>query len=239
MCFTVNINLIKEELESIYCRDFIDHENYRPSYYYHAYSLPEMPVICSDRIVLMKWGLIPGWIRDSSSANEIRVKTFNARAESADSKPSFSDSFRNRRCIIPVNGFYEWQHTSSGKLPWYITSAAGNHLSLGGLWSQWVSDGDGGKVVTFSIITTEANDLMSEIHNTKKRMPLILDDQTIEKWLDPAAVNTEIRSLMVPCSDDSLSAWTIGRLISSRNEDKNRPELIKPCNYNTTGTLFD
>jgi putative SOS response-associated peptidase YedK len=239
MCFTVNINLVKEELESIYGRTFIDHEKYRPSYYYHAFSLPEMPVVCSERIALMKWGLIPGWVRDASSAKEIRVKTFNARSETADTKPSFAESFREKRCIVPVNGFYEWQHTASGKLPWYVRSSSNNHLSLGGLWSEWISDEDGFAIVSFSIITTEANLMMSEIHNSGKRMPLILDDSSVEKWLDAGTGVDELKRLLVPCRDDFLSAWTISPLISSRNADKNSPDLIKPYRYNISGTLFD
>ncbi|MFO7575912.1 MAG: SOS response-associated peptidase [Bacteroidales bacterium] len=239
MCFTVNVNLVKEELESIYGRNYIDHEKYRPSYYYHAFSLPQMPVVCSDRIILMRWGLIPGWVRDAMSAKEIRIKTFNARAETADTKPSFAESFRERRCIVPVSGFYEWQHTTSGKLPWYIRSSSDDYLSLGGLWSEWLSDDDGNKVVSFSIVTTAANALMSEIHNSGKRMPLILDSSSVERWLDAETGTDELKSMMVPCSDDSLSAWTIGPMISARNSEKNTPDLIKPYNYDISGTLFD
>ena len=105
MCFTVNVNLIKEELENRYGATLIDPDKYRPSYYYHAFGLPEIPAICSpepDKIKLLKWGLIPSWTRSIEDANIIRYKTFNARAESIDKKPSFSSSFRSKRCIIPV-----------------------------------------------------------------------------------------------------------------------------------------
>lgn len=239
MCFTVNVNLVKEELENIYGRDFIDHERYRPSYYYHAFSLPELPVVRAGRIQLMRWGLIPQWVRDTADANEIRVKTFNARSETVDSKPSFSDSFRTRRCIVPVSGFYEWQHTSSGKLPWYIRPSSSTHFSLGGLWSEWVTADTGETISTFSIITTEANSLMSKIHNSGRRMPLIINDSLLEKWLNPETVAIELQGIMVPYPEEGISAHTIGPLISDRKRDRNNPELIKPYTYNISGTLFD
>ena len=119
MCFSVNVNLIKEELENRYDATLIDHDRYRPSYYYHAFSLPEIPAVCSgmsDRIRLLKWGLIPSWTRSIDDANSIRYKTFNARSESIATKPSFSSSFRSKRCIIPVKGFFEWQHIGKEKI---------------------------------------------------------------------------------------------------------------------------
>jgi len=123
MCFTVNVNLVKEEIEERYGVTFPGKYRYEPSYYYHAFGLPELPAICSGdpaSVRFLKWGLIPSWVRNETDAEEIRLKTFNARAESIESKPSFSSSFKTRRCIIPVRGFYEWQHTAKGKIPWYI-----------------------------------------------------------------------------------------------------------------------
>lgn len=239
MCFTVNVNLVKEELESRYGKGFIDHENYRPSYYYHAFALPQLPVITAERISLMRWGLIPEWAGDFRQASEIRMKTFNARSETIDTKPSFASSYRYRRCIIPVSGFYEWQHTPSGKIPWYIASSTGSILSLGGIWSGWSDSGGGEVLQTFSIVTTVANDLMSEIHNSGKRMPMILSDETTGKWLDGRSSDELLKSLMIPAGDDVLSAYTIGPLINRRDADKNRPEIIKPYSYQSYGTLFD
>ena len=126
MCFSVNVNLVKEELEKRYGATFLDPDSYRPSYYYHAFSLPEIPAICSarpDKIQLLKWGLIPSWTRTATEANKIRFKTFNARSESITVKPSFSGSFRSKRCLIPVKGFFEWQHIGNEKIPWYIYHA--------------------------------------------------------------------------------------------------------------------
>src|SRR5512133_2807478 len=112
MCFSVNVNLIKEELENRYNAVLIDPDKYRPSYYYHAFAIPEMPVVCSEspsEINILKWGLIPSYTKDLKEAESIRSKTFNARSESLNQKKAFSSAFSDKRCIIPVKGFYEWQ----------------------------------------------------------------------------------------------------------------------------------
>lgn len=239
MCFTVNVNLVKEELENRYGRGFIDHERYRPSYYYHAFALPELPVVTSERITLARWGLIPEWVKNEAQASEIRMKTFNARSETIDRKPSFAGSFLKRRCIVPVAGFFEWQHTSSGKIPWYITSATDEILSLGGLWNEWHATPGGDVVNTFSIVTTGANQMMAEIHNSGRRMPLILSGAAVDKWIDRHARSDEVAGLMVPAPEASLRGHTISQLIGRRDADRNRAELINPHNYNNYGTLFD
>ncbi len=240
MCFTVNVNLIKEELENRYGSTFLDPDKYRPSYYYHAYGLPELPAICSgsqDRIRLLKWGLIPSWTRDNESAQEIRYKTFNARSESIDSKPSFSRSFSSQRCIVPVKGFYEWQHRGKKKIPWYITRADDDVMSLAGLWSEWEESISGEVIATFTIITTDANEKMAEIHNSKKRMPVIIERDSEQKWLDKKTPAADIFPLMKPYSPDILKAFTISNLINRKDANRDNPEIIKPFSWET-GTLF-
>jgi putative SOS response-associated peptidase YedK len=137
MCFSVNVNLIKEELENRYGATLIDPDKYRPSYYYHAFGLPQIPAICSgtpEKIRLLRWGLIPSWTKNIADANVIRYKTFNARSESIDKKPSFSSSFSSKRCIIPVMGFFEWQHLGKEKVPWYIYHSDNEIMSISGLY---------------------------------------------------------------------------------------------------------
>jgi putative SOS response-associated peptidase YedK len=241
MCFSVNVNLIKEELENRYDATLIDHDKYRPSYYYHAFSLPEIPAVCSgmsDRIRLLKWGLIPSWTRNIDDANSIRYKTFNARSESIATKPSFSSSFRSKRCIIPVKGFFEWQHLGKKKIPWYIYHSEDEILSLAGLYDVWTENSTGEIFNTFSIITTDANDLMAEIHNSGKRMPAILDRTSEMGWIDPAISPSEALGLLKPSIEGLLSAHTISSLINSRISDRNTPEVIKAYNYNSGNLLF-
>jgi putative SOS response-associated peptidase YedK len=242
MCFSVNVNIVKEELEKRYGATFLDPEKYSPSYYYHAFSLPELPAICSgqaDKIRMLNWGLIPSWTKSLKDAGEIRYKTFNARSETIDKKPSFSGSVRSKRCIIPVKGFFEWQHTDYGKIPWYIYHSDYQTFSLAGLWNEWSDSNSGETYVTFSIITTDANKMMAEIHNSGKRMPAILQRQDEYRWLDLSAEPSEALGLLKPSPDDSLKAYTIGPLINKRNADKNTSDLILPYQYRSDRKLFN
>lgn len=241
MCFSVNVNLVKEELENRYGATFLDPDKYSPSYYYHAFGLPVVPAICSgktDQIQLLKWGLIPSWVKTSESAEEIRFKTFNARAESIDSKPSFSGSFSAKRCIIPVKGFFEWQQTGGIKIPWYISRADEDIMSLAGLWSEWVDSITGELTGTFSIVTTDANDLMATIHNSKKRMPVIIEKQGETIWLDISTSKEDALNLLKPYPSEILKAHTISSLINSKTAPKNTPDIIKPYTWESEGTLF-
>jgi putative SOS response-associated peptidase YedK len=241
MCFTVNVNLVKEELENRYGATFLDPDKYRPSYYYHAYGLPELPAICSGRpesIRMLKWGLIPQWVKDFRSAEEIRLKTFNARADSVDSKPSFSGSFSSKRCIIPVKGFFEWQHTATRKIPWYVHRSDDDIMSLAGLWSEWTDSRTGETTGTFSVITTDANDLMATIHNSKMRMPVVLERESEKKWLDQEALKDDLSKLLLPYPSGILKAHTISDLVNRKAENRNTPDIITPYNWQQENTLF-
>ena len=113
MCFSVNVNLVRDELENRYGASFPDRDRYSQAIIIMLSAFLNFRQYAQDRpdkVQLLKWGLIPSWTRNPEDANEIRYKTFNARAESVTSKPSFSKSFKSKRCIIPVKGFFEWQH---------------------------------------------------------------------------------------------------------------------------------
>ena len=240
MCFTVNVNIVREELEERYGAELIDHDKYRPSYYYHAYSLPLMPVVCSDdpaSLRLFRWGLIPSWAEDEKAANEIMVKTFNARSETIETKPAFRESFISRRCLVPVRGFFEWQHIGGRKIPWYISLRDEDIFSLAGIWDSWKMKG-GVSLNTFSVVTTRANELMSEIHNTKKRMPVILPAAAEKLWLKEVLDKTSAAALMEPVAQEMLKAHTVSPLITNTRADRNRQELIMPYNYPVQGLLF-
>jgi len=240
MCFTVNVNIVREELEERYGADLIDHDKYRPSYYYHAYSLPLMPVVCSEDPALLRlfrWGLIPSWVEDENEANEIMVKTFNARSETIDTKPAFRESFISRRCLVPVRGFFEWQHIGGRKIPWYISLRDEDIFSLAGIWDSWKMKG-GISLNTFSVVTTRANELMSEIHNTRKRMPVILPVAAEKLWLKGELEKNSAAELMEPVASEMLEAHTVSPLITNTRADRNRQELIMPYNYPVQGLLF-
>jgi putative SOS response-associated peptidase YedK len=241
MCFTVNVNLIREELENRYGATLTDPDKYRPSYYYHAFGLPELPALCSSdptKIKLLQWGLIPAWTKNLEQANIIRFKTFNARAESIDTKPSFSGSVRSKRCIIPVKGFFEWQHAGKNKIPWYICHSADDILSIAGLFDEWVESSTGEKFSTFSIITTEANELMAEIHNSARRMPALLDRSSETIWTDQSASSDDVLGLLKPSPVEILKAYTVSPMINDRSVNRNTPAVIEPFSYNSGNLLF-
>ena len=241
MCFSVNVNLVKEEFENRYGATLIDPDKYRPSYYYHAFGLPEIPAICSgspSKIQLLKWGLIPSWTRSIADANVIRYKTFNARCESIEQKPSFSSSFKSKRCIIPVKGFFEWQHIGTEKIPWYIYHSDNEILSIAGLYDEWIENNTGEAFTTFSIITTDANTLMAEIHNSAKRMPVILGRSSESAWIDPLSSQTNCINLLKPCSSEILKAHTISPLVNDKTANRNTPEVILPFERNQPNLFF-
>lgn len=241
MCFTVNVNLIKEELENRYGATLIDPDKYRPSYYYHAFGIPSLPAICSgepSKIQLLKWGLIPAWTKGIDQANIIRYKTFNARSESIETKKSFSSSFRSKRCLIPVKGFFEWQHIGNEKIPWYIYHSENEIISLAGIYDDWVENNTGEVLTTFSIVTTDANDLMANIHNSGKRMPVLLSKTSETLWIDLSISQEAALGLLTPCPSDILKAHTISPLINSRSSNRNTPDVIKPFNYQAGNLLF-
>lgn len=241
MCFSVNVNLVKDELEDRYGAVFPDHHRHQPSYYYHAFSLPELPAICSespDKITLLKWGLIPHWVKSAEDAENIRFKTFNARAETINVKPSFSHAFRSGRCIIPVRGFFEWQHEGNLKIPWYIYSSGNDIMSLAGLYEKWIDTNTGTGFSTFSIITTDANEMMAIIHNSKKRMPVILKRDVERKWISTDLTEKEALDILKPCPTDYLAAHTVSKLISIKSADKNTPDVIKPYSWGSGDPYF-
>jgi len=243
MCFTVNVNIVKEELEKRFNTSFIDHEHYRPSYYYHAHALPDLPVAGyfenQYNIRLLKWGLIPGWIDGAEEAKKIRYMTFNAKAETVASRPSFAASFNGRRCLVPVRGFYEWQHKGSQKIPWYIYLPQSEIMMLAGLYDSWRDPLTGRNIHTFTIITSKANKLLSEIHNTKKRMPVILQDHDEEAWLNPGTSEYDLTEILKPYPDEILRAHTISPLIGNAKMNRNTSELVKPYTYPSQTSLFE
>jgi putative SOS response-associated peptidase YedK len=187
MCYTIKIDLTREQLELRFGAKLDSPESYKPGSRINAFSLPQLPVICNDdpfSIRIFTWGLIPFWVKDANSAKEIRMKTFNAKSESLAEKPSFRNSLNRKRCLVLANGFYEWHTDGKKKIPYFIGLKDQIAFALAGLYDQWTNRETGEKTDTFTVITTRANPMMEEIHNLKKRMPVILAPGTEQKWLD-------------------------------------------------------
>ena len=174
---------------------------------------------------------MPFWAKDERTADNIRMKTFNAKAETIFEKPSFRTSIKSKRCLVLVDGFYEWQHKSGNKYPYYIRLADESAFALAGIWDRWENKSTGEEERTFSIITTEANPLLAEIHNTKKRMPVILKQADEQNWLAVDLEVDDIKSLLQPYDGDDLKAHTVSRLITAMGKNKNVEEVQKPYEY--------
>jgi putative SOS response-associated peptidase YedK len=166
----------------------------------------------------LRWGLVPSWAK----ALTIGASMINARAETLAEKPSFRAAFRQRRCIVPLSGFIEWQRDGTRKRPFAISRADRAILSVAGLWERWV-DPAGGEVETFTVITTEANPFMAPIHD---RMPVILEPEDEDTWLRADTEPAVLHALLVPCDPARLTAHEVSPLINSPRN--NAPELLAP-----------
>jgi len=232
MCFTVTISKDIDYLQKKFDAEFAEPALYEPLYYASAFTLPRLPVIRNDDIKKIKmptWGLVPSWIKDERSAEDIRFKTFNARAESLHEKPSFRHSIREKRCLVLADGFFEWREFRGKKYPYYIRLRDRSAFGFAGIWDRWENGTN--NLDTFSIITTRANPLLEKIHNTKKRMPVILREDDEKRWLSDDLSTDEVNSLLVPCDDKDMEAYTISRLITQRGIEKNVPRVIEKFDY--------
>lgn len=179
-------------------------------YRVNAFSFPDYPVITSNpEIQSFKWGLIPFWTKDQKQADEIKRMTLNARADTIFQKPSFREPIRSKRCIVPSTGYFEWRHEGTRKIPYYIYVKDESIFSMAGVYDSWLDRSTGEVISTFSIITTEANELTGYIHNTKHRMPAILNQEDEEKWLDPKLGKSDIEQLLLPFPADQMDAYVI------------------------------
>lgn len=168
-----------------------------------------------------RWGLIPTWAKDERIAS----KLFNARAETLDTSGAFRDSFRKRRCIVPADGFYEWQRSDGVRQPFLVHRADGAPLALAGLWSGWHHPETEQVIRTFTIITTTANQALAGIHD---RMPVILDPADWKTWLDPANTDlAELAGLLQPAPDPEIELYPVRALVNNVRNDG--PELIEPA----------
>jgi putative SOS response-associated peptidase YedK len=179
------------------------------------------------RLGTFKWGLVPSWAKDPSIGNRM----INLRAETVSEKPSFRRTLAKHRCIIPVDGFYEWKDMGKGrkKQPFYIRPRDGTVLALAGLWEAWKDkdrpeDDEDAWLRTCTIITTEPNKLLADIHN---RMPVVLPPDTWDAWLDRENADADaLAALLRPAPDDLLELYPVGTDVNSvRN---NGEHLVLP-----------
>jgi len=230
VCYHTSLARTADYLEKRFQAKFEQPNLFEPIYHSSGFSAPHHPVISNeavDSIQFFKWGLIPFWTKDETAAERIRTSTLNARAETIHKKPSFRASIMTKRCLVLVDGFYEWREEGRKKCPYYITLAGNDAFALAGIWDTWLNESTGEVRNTFSIITTTANPLLERIHNTRKRMPVILRREDEKEYLDMSLHAGEIDALLQPYDENEMQAHTVSRLISTKMANPNVPEVMK------------
>lgn len=250
MCFEISASLKAQLKRAIHNQDkkVIEEimekmKKYGSGNLYHVsgYDHPAVLIYTKEQPrnpILAFWGLVPDVTKNKFEQMQIWNKTLNARGEEMFEKWSYKDSAKNKRCLICVDGFFEYFHFNGKTYPYYIYSENNEPLTLAGLWAEWKDRETGELLRTFTIVTSRANALLSEIHNNpalkESRMPLILPENSIDEWLT-AEVSDEnekqnILNLVKPFNDWPLSAFTVPRL-KGKNGIGNQPQAIQPFDY--------
>lgn len=165
---------------------------------------------------MAQWGLVPSWAKDRSVGNKLAM----ARGETAHEKPSFREAIKRRRTLMPADLFYEWQPNASGKgtVPWCVRKHDDEPFLMAALWEQWTprDEEHGAPLLTCCVITTDANEALRPIQD---RMPLLIDDHNVERWLDPKTPADDIQSFMVPRVIDDLRSYRVSNWVNSPSHD--------------------
>jgi len=170
------------------------------------------------RFGLKRWGLVPAWAKDAKMA----YATINAKAETVATKPAFREALKRRRCLVPADAFYEWTKLDAhAKQPYAIALQSGEPFAFAGLWDRWKNEGTGQELETFTIITTEPNELMAPIHN---RMPVIIAPRDYDRWLEPGDQQRPPLDLLRPYGAELMTSWRVGPDVG--NVRNNYPELL-------------
>jgi len=184
MCYRTKLNSKLSKIESSFNASFEDPEKYKPQLEINGFTFNPNPIIIDENrgnITFAKWGLIPFWAKD----DKIKKMTLNARIETAKDKPAYRSVVKNR-CLILADGYYEWQWLDpkgKNKQKYLITPKDQEVFGFAGFYSDWTNPDTDEKITSYTIATTEANELMSEIHNNKKRMPIIIRKEDRNDWL--------------------------------------------------------
>jgi putative SOS response-associated peptidase YedK len=183
-----------------------------------------MPVIVHEEkneLVIMKWGLVPNWTQDIHTAQ----RPINARAETLSEKPSFTELLKNRRCLVPASGFFEWKKEGNKKIPFYLYLPKNPLFAFAGLYDCWAGS-DGKYLFTYTIITTGPNDLIAKIH---PRMPSILLPEYEDRWLSKTPLNAaDLKEILRPFPGENMSMYPVSPLVNTTDVDDER--IIHPIN---------
>jgi len=235
MCFSysVNIHLQNKSTQETLTQaqlNFDPSHIPQPGFFLNGFSHPHLPIFSPSRnSELAVWGLIPSWAQDQQ-IQELQKLSLNARSETAAEKPMFKSSWLNKPCLIPASGFFEWKHQGKTKIPHFIYPMNHEILFFGGLYSDYKHPVTKEWHRSFTILTTSANPFMSEIHNTKKRMPVFIEAQNADLWLNGSPKDREFIIHQIP--HDFLAAHTVNPRLNNPI-DRNFPWAIQPFEHLT------
>jgi putative SOS response-associated peptidase YedK len=168
---------------------------------------------------VMRWGLVPFWAKDI----KVGFSNINAKAEGVDTRPAFREAFQRRRCLVPLDSFYEWKKLGKDRQPYAVALADRRLMAMAGLWESWRSP-VGERLRSFAIVTTAANELLAPVHD---RMPVILGPENWPLWLGEAPANpARLKALLVPYPANDMVIWPVDRRVG--NVKNNDPSLIEP-----------
>jgi len=232
MCYHLSIAAQYGLIEQTFDAKF--EEDFEPIYHADGFTHRALPIITTEApgmIQQYNWGLIPHWVKSWDDAKILRNQTLNAIGETVFEKPSFRGSISRNRCLVLVDGFYEWRHVGNEKYPYFIYLKDRKPFAFGGIYSHWTDKSTGEIQKSFSILTTPANPLMEKIHNSKKRMPLILPRELQKQWIKQDLMKEEIINLIQPLEAELMEAHTISKLITSRKESSNQIGVMEKYEY--------
>ena len=245
MCYHYSLGQPQEAISKVLSAEW--EMPFEPIYHISGFAFAPMPVITQQephKVQAYQWGLIPHWVKTTAEAQKLKAQTLNAKAETLFEKPAFRTYVMHNRCLVLSDGFFEWMEYKKKKYPHFVHLKNNELFAFAGLYSHWTDKETGELLHTFTIITTDANPLMARIHNTKQRMPVILPKEQWQHWLEPSLNKEQIESMLFPCDDKGMKAYSISKLITTRGAETNVPQIKEPYQYSELasteeGTLFD
>jgi putative SOS response-associated peptidase YedK len=210
-------------------------------FFVNGFDFPLMPVISDHapgQIHMFRWGMVPATTRSGEEARAFlnKYNTLNARTESIFESRIYGPSIRTRRCLVLCSGFFEWRHREPGKkgtpkYPFYVTLKDNSMFVFAGVWNTFTDRETGEIIPTYSILTTPANPLVSLVHNSKKRMPLILPPEKAMEWLSPTLSEEKIKDFFTPFDASRMKARPIARINPYLTKSNNNPEVTAYYEY--------
>lgn len=222
MCGRITLSTDKDDLQSRFGYIDPDKTLFKPRFNIAPSQNSPTVIVNKDNreLKMMRWGLVPFWAKEIS----IGYKMINAKAETVHEKPSYRKPFKERRCLVLADGFYEWKRPDKKtKIPFLFVLKTRGPFAFAGLWDLWKNP-NGEELLTFTIITTSANELMAPIHD---RMPVILPQKVESRWLDPEFKDTDkLKTLLQPYPSDKMEAYEVSSIVNSPKNDT--PSCIEP-----------